>query len=121
MRGESPTRPAIFHARPEVVVVPEMSPFSFRARQLIVPVGGCATTSRIHSAHSVFSLAETCDGSWDATCSFHSGLQSPGAQFDAVFAFQASQATRDFSVRRFIRSKPCISAKRSAPGPTSRT
>src|SRR5215470_3907461 len=37
--GESPTRPGIFHASPEVVVTPEMSPLASTARQLIVPVG----------------------------------------------------------------------------------
>src|SRR5882757_11153413 len=43
--GESPTRPGIFHDKPEVVVVPLTSPFAFTARQLIVPVIGCAIFS----------------------------------------------------------------------------
>src|ERR1043166_2213479 len=46
MIGESPTRPGIFQDNPEVVVVPEISPFAFTARQLIVPVGGYLITSR---------------------------------------------------------------------------
>src|SRR6202040_4134285 len=44
MMGESPTRPGIFHARPEVVVVAEISPLASTAMQGIVPVGGCAMT-----------------------------------------------------------------------------
>ncbi len=44
MIGESPTRPGIFQARPEVVVVAEMSPFSLTAMHGIVPVGGSAMT-----------------------------------------------------------------------------
>src|SRR5438477_10220368 len=40
MMGESPTLPGSFQARPLVVVQPEISPFSFRAEQWIVPVGG---------------------------------------------------------------------------------
>src|SRR5260370_29847183 len=42
--GESPTLPGIFHAKPEVVVVAEMSPFSLIAIHGIVPVGGSAIT-----------------------------------------------------------------------------
>src|ERR1700693_5636595 len=44
MIGESPTRPGIFHASPDVVVVAEMSPLASTAMQGIVPVGGCAIT-----------------------------------------------------------------------------
>src|SRR5947208_17192218 len=44
MIGESPTRPGIFHERPDVVVVAEMSPFESTAIQGIVPVGGCPMT-----------------------------------------------------------------------------
>ena len=40
MMGESPTRPGIFQASPLVVVTPDISPFAFRLRQLMVPVGG---------------------------------------------------------------------------------
>src|SRR4051812_39389270 len=35
--GESPTRPGIFHARPLVVVTPQMSPLALIPSQLIVP------------------------------------------------------------------------------------
>src|SRR2546430_7083395 len=41
--GESPQRPGSFHARPLVVVAPDISPFSFNAEQLMVPCGGCIT------------------------------------------------------------------------------
>src|SRR5205085_45548 len=40
MMGESPTLPGSFQARPLVVVQPDISPFSFRAEQWMVPVGG---------------------------------------------------------------------------------
>ena len=43
MMGESPQRPGSFQARPLVVVVPEISPFSFSAEQWMVPVGGNKT------------------------------------------------------------------------------
>ena len=39
MIAESPTRPGIFQARPEVVVTDEISPPGVTALQLIVPVG----------------------------------------------------------------------------------
>src|SRR5277367_4280723 len=55
MIGESPTRPAIFHARPLVVVQPDISPFEFSARQLIVPVIGWMAISVAQA--SVFSSA----------------------------------------------------------------
>src|ERR1700722_6909296 len=42
--GESPTRPGIFQAKPDVVVVAEISPFSLTAMHGIVPVGGSAIT-----------------------------------------------------------------------------
>src|ERR1017187_7708817 len=53
MIGESPMRPAIFHARPLVVVTPDISPFEFSARQLMVPVMGWMAISLAHA--SVFS------------------------------------------------------------------
>src|SRR5579864_8679545 len=49
MMGESPTRPASLKARPEVVVVPEISPLSLSAEQWMVPVGG-ERTKRTASA-----------------------------------------------------------------------
>src|SRR5438445_10731343 len=42
--GESPTRPGLFHDRPEVLVVPERSPLAPTAVHGIVPVRGCAMT-----------------------------------------------------------------------------
>src|SRR5215472_6426467 len=111
MTGESPTRPAIFQAKPEVVVVPEISPFSFTARQLIVPQGGRVTTVSIHGRRACFSGVS----SKAERCCCHSGLSVPGRQFRLVLAFQASQASRDFSVTRFISSKLWATAKRVAP------
>src|SRR5262245_38859226 len=35
--GESPARPGIFHAKPLVVVTPQISPFGLTPSQLIVP------------------------------------------------------------------------------------
>src|SRR5580700_6446792 len=108
MIGESPTRPAIFQARPEVVVVPETSPFSFTARQLMVPVGGCATSSAISERQACF-----CGVSKrPAIFSCQSGLSVPGRQFIEVLAFQASQARRDFSVVRLWSMKHAYTAKR---------
>src|ERR1051326_2974708 len=57
MIGESPTRPAIFHASPLVVVTPDISPLAFRPRQLMVPVGGRVMTSRIQA-----SVSSLCSG-----------------------------------------------------------
>src|ERR1700733_16284495 len=85
MIGESPTRPEIFHARPEVVVVAEMSPFSLIAMHGIVPVGGSAIT---RSAYAIF---PTSPSKIAETCSFHSGESIPGLQLTEVDAFQASQ------------------------------
>src|SRR5271155_2041494 len=72
MIGESPTRPGIFHASPEVVVVAEISPLSLTAMQGIVPVGGCAITC---AAYAIFSSSPL---KIDDTCSFHSGESIPG-------------------------------------------
>src|SRR6202035_3588527 len=55
MIGESPTRPGIFHASPEVVVVAEISPLASTAMHGIVPVGGCAITSWMCGNHARFS------------------------------------------------------------------
>src|SRR5215469_11436727 len=113
--GESPTRPGIFHDNPEVVVVPLTSPLAFTARQLIVPVTGCAIRS---SAYAI------CSASPSNSCvmySFHSGLSIPGRQLKLVFAFQASQIFRECSVSRFVSSKPSATPKRRAPSPTSIT
>src|SRR5262249_3755497 len=106
MIGESPTRPGIFHDNPEVVVVPEISPFSLTAKQLIVPVGGFLITSsaRAIKASSFAQISANC--SWnspessgffppDAVLPFHSGLSIPGRQLNELEAFHASQILRE--------------------------
>src|ERR1700758_664475 len=107
MMGESPTLPGIFHDNPDVVVVPEISPFSFTARQLIVPVGGLAITSiaRAISTSSCSQMsARRSRNSGEskaprlpvaAVFPFHSGLSIPGRQLNEVEAFQASQIFRE--------------------------
>src|SRR4029077_16318627 len=82
--GESPTRPGIFHANPDVVVVAEMSPFASTAMHGIVPVGGCAI---LHIAYATFSSSppKICE-----TCSLYSGESIPGRQLNELRAFQAS-------------------------------
>src|SRR6476661_3461296 len=85
MIGESPTRPGIFQARPEVVVVAEMSPVSLTAMHGIVPVGGLAMT---RSANAIFTGSPS---KRFETCSFHSGESMPGRQLKEVEAFHASQ------------------------------
>ncbi len=40
--GESPARPGIFHARPLVVVIPQMSPPAVTASTLVVPQNECS-------------------------------------------------------------------------------
>src|SRR5215467_11801857 len=88
MMGESPTRPGIFQARPEVVVVAEMSPFSLTAMQGMVPVGGSAIT---RSAYAIFSGSPLKSAE---TCSFHSGESIPGRQLNEDDAFHASHNSR---------------------------
>src|SRR5215475_8255244 len=112
MIGESPTRPGIFHARPDVVVTAEMSPFSLTAMQGIVPVGGLAMT---RSAKAIFFGSPS---KRFEMCSFHSGESIPGLQLKDEEAFQANQILRELSVRRFWSSKPSATAKRRAPSPT---
>src|ERR1700744_582819 len=89
MIGESPTRPGIFQARPEVVVVAEMSPFSFTAMHGIVPVGGCAITC------SANAISFSSPSNSFVMCSFHSGESIPGRQFIDDDAFHANQIFRD--------------------------
>ena len=50
MRGESPTRPGILNARPEVVVVPARVPFRSSARHEIVPVRGWVANQRMRAS-----------------------------------------------------------------------
>src|SRR5438552_113231 len=81
MIGESPTRPGIFHANPDVVVVAEMSRFSLIAMHGIVPVGGRAIT---RSANAIFSRSPSKRADmW----SFHSGESIPGRQLNEEDAF----------------------------------
>src|SRR5580700_10717483 len=94
MIGESPTRPGIFHASPDVVVVAEMSPFSFTAIHGIVPVGGCAITCPANA------ISFSSPSKSFVICSFHSGESIPGLQFIDEEAFHASQIFRDLSVSR---------------------
>src|SRR5882757_2095628 len=112
MIGESPTRPAIFHARPDVVVVAEISPFSLTAMHGIVPVGGCAIT---RSAYAIFSASPS---KIEETCSFHSGESIPGRQLNDDDAFHASQISREWSVSKLLSSNPSATANLRAPSPT---
>src|SRR5271155_3134386 len=45
MIGESPSLPGIFHACPEVVVAPDISPFALTTEMWMVPVVGHNTCS----------------------------------------------------------------------------
>src|SRR5262249_44446735 len=114
--GESPTRPGIFQDSPEVVVVPEISPLSLTARQLMVPDGGSLITSRARAmrASSLPQMSARRARNWsassglllpDAVFPLPSGLSMPGRQLNDVAAFQASHFLREDSVSRFISSK----------------
>src|SRR5690348_2986800 len=112
MIGESPTRPAIFQASPLVVVTPDISPFSFNARQLMVPCGGFVACS--HASASIYSLA--CGNSCLSLCNcavFRAagGASSPGPQLLCPCGsfsdrFQTSHDNRDCSVSRSSSGKP---------------
>src|SRR6266566_1010907 len=116
MMGESPTRPGIFHASPLVVVTPEISPLGFKARQLMVPVGGRRAISQAQA-----SVASSAEGN----ISFNradglSGASRPSVQLFPPLGsrsdrFHTSHARRDFSVSRFSSANPNALAKRSAP------
>src|SRR6185369_16177236 len=101
MMGESPTRPGIFQARPLVVVRPDISPFAFNARQLMVPVGGRSAISQAQAR-----VASSADG--NSPLSRAEGLPGasrPSVQLLCPFGsrsdrFHTSQARRDFSVSR---------------------
>src|SRR5258705_5283005 len=115
MMGESPIRPGIFQASPLVVVVPDISPLRFNARQLIVPVGGYFAIS--HAQASVFSST-----SGKEAFSFFGGASRPSPQLLCPLAsrsdfFHTSQAIRDLSVSRFCSSNPYALPKRPAPSP----
>src|SRR5689334_16456498 len=126
MIGESPTRPAIFHAMPLVVVTELMSPLASTAFMLIVP-HVCATP---YSSYVIFSppppspfggvrrgaafgRVDGCDGR--AVVSAGSSHMSFALSRD----FHLIHSSRDFSVRRFCSLNPILSAKRFASWPTS--
>src|SRR5881227_1613917 len=102
MMGESPTRPAIFQANPLVVVTPDISPFSFNARQLMVPYVGCIAICHAHA-----SVASSTCGKASLNCFMGVAsaarfwsidtqlLNASGARKDS---FQTSHAVLDFSV-----------------------
>src|SRR5258708_18150501 len=102
--GESPMRPGIFHARPLVVVTPDISPLPFRARQLMVPVGGRMAISQAHA--SVASSA--CGNRFLSSAVFLdlTGASRPSVQLLWPLAsrndcFHTSHARRAFSVSIF--------------------
>src|SRR5262245_42686739 len=90
MIGESPIRPGIFHARPLVLVAPEISPRALTAEQCTVPVGGDRTfriavaryASRIPSeaAIALQSGSSRRAGSAFDSGAVHSGAARPGPQ-----------------------------------------
>src|SRR5438309_7469318 len=86
--GESPTRPGIFHDKPEVVVVAEMSPFASTAMHGIVPVCGCAIT------RSAYAIWVSSPSKIAAICFFHFGESILDRPLNEDFAFNASQILR---------------------------
>src|SRR5260370_15979735 len=122
MIGESPTGPGIFQARPLVVVTRDISPLAFKARQLIVPVGGRTAISQAQA-----SVASSAAGNISLRRKPAAAL--PGASRPVVQLlcplgsrsdrFHTSQARRDFSVSRFSSANPNALATRSAPSPAS--
>src|SRR5439155_1198418 len=104
MIGESPTRPAIFQARPLVVVTPDISPLEFSARQLMVPVGGLTAIS--HAQATVSSPAEGNSSLRRRLAVGLAGASRPSVQLFCPFGsrserFHTSQASRAFSLSRF--------------------
>ena len=94
--GESPTRPGIFHDKPEVVVVQPRSPWVSSTEQWIVPVTRLAMYSRTKAA------------------TFSSGGGSQSSLGSRV-SFQCSQICRASSVSRLISGKPWARANRGHP------
>src|SRR6516164_9930375 len=103
INGESPTRPAIFHALPLVVVAPDISPFEFTHIQLIVPFGGRKAIS-IAQARVASSECGNCSCSSRnkaAFPDFSGGASTLPDQFvcperSRIDRFHTSQARRDF-------------------------
>src|ERR1700730_8218313 len=105
MMGESPTRPAIFHASPLVVVTPDISPRELSARQLIVPVGGRLATLQAHARVSSSALGNSRFNSADGLPAT-AGASKPSVQLLWPLAsrrdcFHTSHASLDLSMRRF--------------------
>src|SRR5215510_317056 len=118
--GESPTRPGIFQANPEVVVTPEISPLASTARQLMVPVGRFRKISSIQAFRATSSGGSfTCEvfapPAGAVLCQF-----GPQLSFGLRLSRHASQALRDLSVSKSSFLNPCLSAKRNAPSATSK-
>src|ERR1700689_1339813 len=106
MMGESPTRPAIFQARPLVVVTPDISPLAFSDRQLIVPVVGCTAISQAQASVGA-SASGNISRSLEMVLGFGAafGESRPGPQLlwplgSRRETFQVSHASRAFSVSR---------------------
>src|SRR5260370_39484615 len=118
MIGESPTRPAIFHASPLVVVTPDISPLEFSARQLIVPVGGCMATSIAQASV----LSSTC-----GNCSFSSAVAAVPASsspdqlvwplLSRIDRFHTTHAMRESSTSRSSVLNPLSRPYLAAPPP----
>src|SRR5205823_2849868 len=137
--GESPQRPGSFHARPLVVVTPDISPLSFTAEQLMVPVGGNSTRliaarrnsgSMPRSAAMLSSFFNRCGQSAELVAAApigpggrQFGLSSPGPHQSwlELVSFHSSHTLRECSVSRFSFGSPIAYPKRSAPSPTSIT
>src|SRR5436305_3431065 len=122
MIGESPTRPGIFQARPLVVVTPDISPFGFKARQLMVPVGGWRAISQAQASVALSAAGKISLSRADGL----SGASRPSVQLFAPLGsrrdrFHTNHASRDFSVSRFSSAKPKALANRNAPSPASMT
>src|SRR5258708_6229782 len=100
--GESPTRPGIFQARPAVVVTPDISPLAFNARQLMVPVVGCAAIFNAQARVDWSASGNNaCRRAWD----FCGGASKPSVQLlwppaSCKDRFHTIHANRDFSVSR---------------------
>jgi len=124
MIGESPTRPAIFHAMPLVVVTELKSPFASTAFMFIVP-HVCATPYSSYVTFSPppplgglrrgteFGRGDGCDGITVVSAG------SSHASFAFSRDFHLIHSRSDFSVSRFCSLNPILSANRLASWPTS--
>src|SRR3954469_16070032 len=115
MIGESPNRPWIFQARPDVLTAADISPFRLSVMHGIVPVGGFKTYSIACSRHSgsmPISAATSCKrlvrcSATGTFVKFVGGFQfgserlgTPQPRSDIV-SFQSSHILRERSVSRF--------------------